>query len=229
MPSDYLPTSASPHALTQGRQWGVLALLAALAVAINYQPFTVFFDIQVLLGGSLGVLAVLGFGLWGLPVGVAAALVTVELWGHPWAALGATLELLWLAFFLARLNGGPGQRDNGRVVLADTVYWVFFGVAFETLLYSQAMSLPVQDTFLIAAKQGVNGVIQTLTGFVLYLLAGVWLLRRASTSPSSPRWPKVARPCHGWPTSPAPPSMPSSTWPRASRGKARSCTSRSSR
>ena len=55
---------------------------------------TIFFDNQTLLSPSLGVFALLQYGWAGLPVGVAADLATLPLWGHPWAALVLVLQLL---------------------------------------------------------------------------------------------------------------------------------------
>lgn len=109
--------------------------LGLLAFMVNHWPVTIFFDIQIMLGGSLAIFALLKFGWWALPVGAAAAALTLSLWGHPWATINPMLELIWLKVFLDHFNGGSAQRDNGRIVLASLAYWVLLGVGLETLLY----------------------------------------------------------------------------------------------
>ncbi|MFE8032746.1 response regulator [Thiohalocapsa marina] len=156
--------------------------LTLLAVGLNLLPITIFFDIQLLLGGSLAVFALLRLGWWGLPVGIGAALVTWQLWGHPWAALNIALELIWLKLFLDHFNGGAGRRDNGRVVLADLGYWVLFGCAFETLLYVAFLGADPANAWFVATKQGVNGVLNALLGFMLYLLSRLWDTCRSDTA-----------------------------------------------
>ena len=183
----------------QAPLWGLA--LALLAVGMNYLPVTVFFDVQLLLGGSLAVFALLRLGWWGLPVGIAAALVTLHHWGHPWAIVNASLELLWLKVFLDRLNGGPERRDNGRLVLADLGYWLVLGVGLETLLYITLMGTDPANAWFVATKQGVNGVINALLGFMLYLLSRLWDLRAGAT----PVGPGPA--ASGAETHPAPPGI----------------------
>ena len=59
------------------RQVLAVVLLALAAVWATLHSPTIFFDNQILVGGSLGVFALLQFGWRGLPVGLAAALTTV--------------------------------------------------------------------------------------------------------------------------------------------------------
>ncbi len=171
---------------TRFRRPALLAVgLALLGIAVNGLPLTVFFDAQLLLGGSLAVFAVLRLGWWGLAVGMSAALVTWHLWGHPWAAVNMILELIWLKVFLDRFNGGPAQRDNGRIVLADLGYWLALGVVLESLLYITLLGADPANAWFLAAKQGINGVINALLGFLLYLLSRLWDLRRETARAGS--------------------------------------------
>lgn len=63
----------------------IVILLCGLAAWATLHSPTIFFDSQILLGPSLGVLALMEFGWLGLPVGITAAAMTIPLWGHPWA------------------------------------------------------------------------------------------------------------------------------------------------
>jgi hypothetical protein len=64
----------------------IVVLLSGLAAWATLHSPTIFFDNQILLGPSLGVLALMEFGWLGLPVGVAAAAMTISLWAihGPW-------------------------------------------------------------------------------------------------------------------------------------------------
>ena len=106
---------------TSSLVWRGLLLLgcSALAVLWNLHPLILFFDIQLMLGTSLGVFALLVWGWPGLMVGVAALLVTFQQWGHPFGLINGTAQLIWLALFLRNCNGGWQQRDNGRIVMAS--------------------------------------------------------------------------------------------------------------
>jgi hypothetical protein len=103
-----------------------LAALAVLAVRINLHAPTVFFDIQLMLGSGVAVLALLLFGWSGLAVGAAALSVTLVRWGHPFELLIGMGLLIWLRWFLDRRNGGRSRQANGRLVLAAIGYWLLW-------------------------------------------------------------------------------------------------------
>jgi len=133
------------HAST-ARPWttgrlAALAGLAAAAVAVNVFAPTVFFDVQLMLGASLGVYAILEFGWAGLVVGVAALMVTLVRWKHPFELLIGTGHLIWLKVFLDRFNGGPDRQGNGRIVLASIAYWIAVGLPCELLHFTQYFGL----------------------------------------------------------------------------------------
>ena len=83
-----------------------LVLLAVAAAMVNVSAPTVFFDSQIMLGGSLAVFALLRFGWPGLLVGLAGLAMTVVRWGHPFELAIGTAFLVWLQIFLDRFNGG---------------------------------------------------------------------------------------------------------------------------
>lgn len=149
------------------RRAALLALLAGLAVAGNLLNLPLFFGIHVLAGSVFGVLALLLFGHWGLLPGVLASLVTVRLWGHPWAVLIFVGELLWLDGWLQRTP--PDERDNGRLILADILYWLVLGLPLVLLLYGRVMGMDASNVQVAAIKQGVNGVVNTAIASALLL------------------------------------------------------------
>ena len=70
----------------RSRAWALVSL-AFLAVQVNLHAPTVFFDMQLMFGSGVAVLALLLFGWGGLFVGAAALAVTVVRWGHPFELL----------------------------------------------------------------------------------------------------------------------------------------------
>jgi diguanylate cyclase (GGDEF)-like protein/PAS domain S-box-containing protein len=157
------------HGARTARELLPVVLLGVASVWITLHSPTIFFDNQILLGSSLGVFALLHYGWRGLPVGLAAALTTVVLWGHPWAGLILALQLLWQQLFLSRFNGGRDQRGNGRIVLATIAYWLAVGLPLKTLLYAGLLNTDPQTALALGFKEAVVGVVNTALGLLLFL------------------------------------------------------------
>lgn len=156
---------------------GITVLSLAAAWATLNSP-TIFFDQQILLGSSLGVFALLQFGWLGLPVGMVSALCTWQMWGHPWAALVLLLQLLWQQLYLSRFNGGPGERGNGRIVLATILFWLLVGLPLRTLLYTGLLQADLASATALNSKEAVLGVVTASLGLLLFLAAQLLRLRR---------------------------------------------------
>jgi PAS domain S-box-containing protein len=160
-----------------GYRWLQLAALAVLAALINQYAPTVFFDSQLMLGSSVAVLALLLFGWSGLLVGAAALLVTVVRWGHPFELLIGMGLLIWLRWFLDRLNGGPSQYANGRIVLAAIGYWLLIGIPAEILLFLLRLGVDPVKALGLGLKEAVVSVLSVALGLVAYVLFTAWRYR----------------------------------------------------
>ena len=147
----------------------VVALLSGLATWATLHSPTIFFDNQILLGPSLGVLALMLYGWLGLAVGLAAATVTIQLWGHPWAMPVLLAQLLWQLLFLRSFNGGPSQIGNGRIVLATIAFWVTLGLPLKALLYTWQLQLDWQSMSTLAVKEAVVSVVNASLALMAYL------------------------------------------------------------
>jgi PAS domain S-box-containing protein len=158
------------------RTLGLIALMA-LGVLINLQAPTVFFDIQLMLGSSMAVLALLLFGWSGLLVGAAALAVTLVRWGHPFELLIGMGQLIWLRWFLDNLNGGPSQQGNGRLVLAAIAYWLVVGIPAEILLFTQRLGVDLVRAFGLGLKEAVVAVLCVAIGLGAYVLWRIWRQR----------------------------------------------------
>ncbi|CAM5214523.1 hypothetical protein ALON55S_05426 [Alishewanella longhuensis] len=78
-------------------------LLSALAIALNYLRLPLFFGIEFLFGSVVAVLALVLLGSRAaIVIGIAAAAVTFFAWGHPYAWLVFSLEIIWPKLALAR-------------------------------------------------------------------------------------------------------------------------------
>ena len=171
--------TAAPGTSSLVRRALLLATCSALAVLWNLHPFILFFDIQLMLGTSLGVFALLVWGWPGLVVGIAALLVTFQQWGHPFGLINGTAQLIWLGVFLRHRNGGWQQRDNGRIVLASIAYWILIGGWAEWVWFRWGMGISSTMASGLALKEVVNGVTCTGLGLVLFMLLQLWLARRS--------------------------------------------------
>jgi PAS domain S-box-containing protein len=146
----------------------LISLLAAAAVALNLHAPTVFFDSQMMVGGSLGVFALLEFGWPGLVVGIAALAVTVVRWGHPIELIVGLGFLVWLQVFLTRFNGGPANRGNGRVLLAALAYWLAVGFCLEMVLFWLVFGLGGVPLVCLGLKETVSSLGNAAIGFLLF-------------------------------------------------------------
>ena len=156
-----------------------LAGLTAVAVLINLNAPTLFFDLQLMLGTAVAVLALLLFGWQGLLVGAAALAVTVWRWGHPVALLIGLAQLVWLRWFLDRRNGGRSRQED-RLVLAAIAYGLVVGVPASTLLLSQLPGVEPARAFALGLLDGVLAVLCTAMGLAAYLLWQLWHRRPRS-------------------------------------------------
>lgn len=151
-----------------------LVALAALAVLINLHAPTLFFDVQLMLGSGVAVLALLLFGWSGLVVGAAAQAVTVVRWGHPFALLIGLGLLIWLRWFLDNLNGGRLEQTNGRIVLAAIGYWLVVGIPAQTLLFILRFGADPAKGLGLGLKEAVVSVLSVALGLAGFLVWRGW-------------------------------------------------------
>ncbi|MBW4530872.1 MAG: GGDEF domain-containing protein [Aphanothece saxicola GSE-SYN-MK-01-06B] len=149
----------------------LLGLLAGLAVLGNACPVSLCFSIQILLGSIASTLALLWLrGWWNVPIAAMASLYTWTLWGHPWAIVIFSAEALWLALFVNRFSGPPANDLNGRIIVADVVFWLLVGTPLVFFLYGSVLHIDPTNVAVTAAKQAVNGVANTVVAFLLFVL-----------------------------------------------------------
>ncbi len=169
------PAEATPPALHldpnhSSRSWRrrlpLLVLMTGLAVLLNALPLPLYFGVQVLLGSVPPILALLLWrSWWAVAMGALASLQTWHLWGHPWAVVIFSLEMVWLTLALRRGNGPASNDGNGRVVLFSIAYWLLLGTPLVLLFYGLVLRFDLTNVLVVAAKQSFNGVFNTGLAF----------------------------------------------------------------
>jgi len=142
--------------------------LAVLAVAGNVLSVQLFFSVSFIFGSTAAMLAVASLGV--IPavlVAIAGGLYTLVLWGHPYALAIFTAEALVVGLLYRR-----GWRN---LMLIDLAYWLVLGVPLVLLFYHGALGLGWEAVSLIALKQSLNGLFNTLlAGLILLGMQMFW-------------------------------------------------------
>ena len=170
-PTAVRPPNRRPLLARPSRQEGLsLALLTGVAVLLNLQPLPLFYGIQVLLGSTLPVLALLLWRTgWSVAMAAVASLVTWKLWGHPWAIVIFTAEMAWLALGLERLSQRGAEAETGSVIPLSISFWLLLGAPMVALFYGLILKIDATNITVTALKQSFNGILNTTIGFVIYI------------------------------------------------------------
>lgn len=152
--------------------------IAAAAYGINLLNLPLFFGVNVLLGQSLAILLTLQWrGPWGLIAGTLAGFATWSLWGQPWAVIIFALEQLAIYYWVNLRRSTSHSREDGSVILVDTIYWLLIGMPLVWIFYSGILHMDSANVGVVAIKQAINGVINSAIGFLLYLSLRLLLLK----------------------------------------------------
>jgi len=142
------------------RKLGTALVLAALGLAGNVCNVPVAFTVAFTFGSIFTTIALATLGpSVGLACALAASSYTWVLWNHPYAMVGLVGEAIWLALWLR-----AGRRN---LVVIDTAYWLFIGAPLVIVLYTFVLDMTSQQVAVIALKQSVNGVFNTLIASLL--------------------------------------------------------------
>lgn len=154
-----LATDSKPsmlHQIATGLLFGLIGF------AVNWFKLELFFNVDFLFGSIVTLFAMLRYGLLtGTIAALVAATCTWYHWHHPWAIIIFTLE----AFFVGLLL----KKRRWDISTSDVLFWFSGGFLLVWLFYRQVMELPFQSTLLIALKQGVNGVFNSLVAMALFI------------------------------------------------------------
>jgi hypothetical protein len=132
-----------------------LALLIAAAGLGNYYHLPLFFGVDFLFG-TIFVFIILHFYnlLWATLAALLAATYTYFLWGHPYAIVIWTVEVVFVGWLMGRYYY--------NLILSVGLYWLLLGGALIVLFYGLVMQVPFNSVFLIGLKQGVNSIFNAI-------------------------------------------------------------------
>jgi PAS domain S-box-containing protein len=156
----------------------IAAVLLGLAgFAGNWFKVELFFNTDFLFGSFFTMLALLRFGpAAGTTAAIVAGSCTYFLWNHPYAWIILTAETVSVALL---------TRGGGRdVLIADIAYWLVGGSVLIWLFYHLALGWAPLPTTLIAFKQGINGVCNTLAACAVSTALNAYRGRRRDELPS---------------------------------------------
>lgn len=158
-------------------------LFGVAGFVLNWFNLPLFFNVDFLFGSVLSMFALLRFG----PVsGVLAALIASSCtwlqWHHPWAIVIFSGE----AFFAAWLI----HRRRIDLMTAVIAYWFSAGLLLVWIFYGSVMGFTTSATLLVAVKQGINGIINTLVAETLFMLSCRFLNKNAEL-PSLRNWIRI--------------------------------------
>ncbi|MCE1226290.1 MAG: hybrid sensor histidine kinase/response regulator, partial [Geobacteraceae bacterium] len=148
----------------------LLGLLFGLAgFCLNWFKLELFFGVDFLFGSIVTMVALQRFGLIsGLTAALIASLATLFHWHHPWAILVFSAEAV-LVYLLV-------NRRRFSLLNADMLFWFTGGLLLVWLFYHHLMGFAPLATLMIALKQGVNGIFNTLLAKGICLLP--WVTKR---------------------------------------------------
>ena len=162
MASPVKKRGALPRALMTGLVYGLAGF------ALNWFKVEIFFNVDFLFGSIVTMFALMRFGVvTGVTAAFVAAACTWFHWHHPWAIVIFTAEALCTAMF--------HRKRNWDAVVNNIAFWFSGGLLLVLSFYQLVMGFPFVTAILMALKQGVNGITNTLIAAALY---GVYCVYR---------------------------------------------------
>ncbi len=130
-------------------------ILIIIAYLLNSLYVPLFLGVDFLFGSIITILTLRLYGFtYGVITGATASLFTIVLWGHPYAAIILTLEVVFLGMFL--------QKRKSNIVIIDAIFWLIIGMGLSYLLYHFALNMDVIASLLVVMKLSLNGIFNAL-------------------------------------------------------------------
>ncbi len=155
-------------------------LLAGIALGtagfiVNLFKLPLFFDVDFLFGSIFSMFALLRFGpATGLLAAAIASGCTWIHWHHPWGMIIFTSEALCAGWLMNRRRMG--------LIVGDIIFWFSGGLLLIWFFFSILMDFTANAALLIALKQAINGIFNTLLAEILFLF--VWSRSGSKQLPS---------------------------------------------
>ena len=152
--------SSHPRNLLIGAMFGLVGF------GLNWFKLELFFNVDFLFGSIVTMVALQRYGaLAGITAALIASSATVLHWHHSLAVVIFTAE----AVVVYQL----GKRKRFNLLTADILYWFTVGLLLVWLFYHQIMGFAPLATLVIALKQAINGIFNTLVATMICLIPSV--------------------------------------------------------
>ena len=133
----------------------LVVILIAIGYAGNYFSYPFGFGVDFLFGSVAVLIVVSLYGIW---LGTLASLIvssyTIILWQHPYALIIFVCEALFVAWKM--------RRGKQNLLISDIIFWLCIGIPLVLVFYGYILQVGVVTTSIIALKQPVNGIFNTL-------------------------------------------------------------------
>lgn len=139
----------------------------------NYLSLPLFFSVEFIFGSVITLMVASLYGpVWGTIAAAIASTYTYIAWGHPYAFIIMTCEVLFVGLLL--------QRTRQNILLLDAIYWFTLGMPMVWLFYHGFLHFAPIQAGVIVLKQSVNGILNALIASLIltYLPVSQWLGRR---------------------------------------------------
>ena len=132
-----------------------LAIAAGVAYLANMLAWPITYGVDLIFGSVVVWLVLWRFGtMAAVVVAALASTYTLQLWGHPHAVIIFTAEAVVVSLLY--------RWKKGNLVIYDMLFWLIVGMPLVIACYRSSLGLPWETVALIAGKQGVNGLLNTM-------------------------------------------------------------------
>lgn len=131
-----------------------------LALFLNLFPLPFIYSDQIFLGNSIAIALTILYG-WrvGLPIAIAASLVTVIWWEHYLGVLPFSGEIIVIALAV---------HFRRSILLAGLLFWLTVGPIIIYGLYFYFSDFSNTEIYSIALKYSLNGLFNVLLGYLIF-------------------------------------------------------------
>ena len=156
----------------------LLLLPCVLATVVTLHPYKLYLGVSLTFGMSVALAVLfLARGWWGVLISIPVCMATYSMWGHAYSGSIFVLEGLLLAL-LRNSRWGDQILKKGSIIVVDFVFWLVLGAPLYYFSHFYFVGLNHQDSFLIAQKSIVNGVINILIAYIVYMVVTIWRNKR---------------------------------------------------
>ncbi len=147
-------------AMAKPKAVSLLVFLSVFAYLANYLVLPLFYGVDIIFGSVVVFFTLIWLGLLpALIVALVAGAYTWELWGHPYAWIIFTIELLCVGVYYV--------RRSTNLVLTDMLFWLLVGIPLVMFFYRGVLNMGWEATLLVAIKQSLNGIFNVLVASVI--------------------------------------------------------------